>query len=301
MTFLSLSCCRISKNIPTTKDVEPLLEIDGDVRNFEVFLASRTPVLVARDVKTFLPCTVNLDPKLREIIAGACRPARPVHAPALLPVSPAPDPLRGGRPGGAPRPRPVLPLPAPACQSFRPCRARPSCAGSPLCPRLPLSAGRGARGRTLGRLRCAGAPLRAGAHPASGPQADALPTEPAKAQARMTSTNVPLFLWDPLPSRRPRCPGADQHRRPGVPPAALARSRPPGRVRLQPAPVRLLLGHLLQRPVRRRRGVAPAAQQLLQRAHGAAAPVLQPGEPAGGGPAGAGFLRLSFSFKLGRG
>lgn len=62
--------CRISKNIPTTKDVEPLLEIDGDIRNFEVFLSSRTPVLVARDVKTFLPCTVNLDPKLREIIAG---------------------------------------------------------------------------------------------------------------------------------------------------------------------------------------------------------------------------------------
>ncbi|XP_012582826.1 PREDICTED: kinase D-interacting substrate of 220 kDa [Condylura cristata] len=60
---------RISKNIPTTKDVEPLLEIDGDIRNFEVFLSSRTPVLVTRDVKTFLPCTVNLDPKLREIIA----------------------------------------------------------------------------------------------------------------------------------------------------------------------------------------------------------------------------------------
>lgn len=60
---------RVSKNIPTTKDVEPLLEIDGDIRNFEVFLSSRTPVLVARDVKTFLPCTVNLDPKLREIIA----------------------------------------------------------------------------------------------------------------------------------------------------------------------------------------------------------------------------------------
>uniref|UniRef100_A0A6I8QFL2 Kinase D-interacting substrate 220kDa n=1 Tax=Xenopus tropicalis TaxID=8364 RepID=A0A6I8QFL2_XENTR len=60
---------RISKNIPTTKDVEPLLEIDSDIRSFEVFLASRTPVLIARDVKTFLPCTVNLDPKLREIIA----------------------------------------------------------------------------------------------------------------------------------------------------------------------------------------------------------------------------------------
>uniref|UniRef100_A0A4W4F7W9 KAP NTPase domain-containing protein n=1 Tax=Electrophorus electricus TaxID=8005 RepID=A0A4W4F7W9_ELEEL len=60
---------RISKNIPTTKDVEPLLEIDGDVRSFEVFLSSRTPVLAARDIRTFLPCTVNLDPKLREIIA----------------------------------------------------------------------------------------------------------------------------------------------------------------------------------------------------------------------------------------
>ncbi|XP_031437039.1 kinase D-interacting substrate of 220 kDa B isoform X3 [Clupea harengus] len=60
---------RISKNIPTTKDVEPLLEIDGDARSFEVFLSSRTPILGARDIKTFLPCTINLDPKLREIIA----------------------------------------------------------------------------------------------------------------------------------------------------------------------------------------------------------------------------------------
>ncbi|XP_030626719.1 kinase D-interacting substrate of 220 kDa B-like [Chanos chanos] len=59
----------VSKSIPTTKDVEPLLEIDGDVRSFEVFLSSRTPVLAARDIRTFLPCTVNLDPKLREIIA----------------------------------------------------------------------------------------------------------------------------------------------------------------------------------------------------------------------------------------
>ncbi|XP_051511845.1 kinase D-interacting substrate of 220 kDa B isoform X7 [Myxocyprinus asiaticus] len=63
---------RISKNIPTTKDVEPLLEIDGDARSFEVFLSSRTPVLAARDIRTFLPCTVNLDPKLREIIADLC-------------------------------------------------------------------------------------------------------------------------------------------------------------------------------------------------------------------------------------
>lgn len=46
------------------------MEIDGDIRSFEVFLSSHTPVLTARDVEMFLACTVNLDPKLREIIAG---------------------------------------------------------------------------------------------------------------------------------------------------------------------------------------------------------------------------------------
>ncbi|XP_031703647.1 kinase D-interacting substrate of 220 kDa B isoform X1 [Anarrhichthys ocellatus] len=70
---------RISKNIPTTKDVEPLLEIDGDVRSFEVFLSSRTPVLAARDVEMFLPCTVNLDPKLREIIADVRAAREQMH------------------------------------------------------------------------------------------------------------------------------------------------------------------------------------------------------------------------------
>ncbi|XP_064783096.1 kinase D-interacting substrate of 220 kDa B-like [Oncorhynchus masou masou] len=70
---------RISKNIPTTKDVEPLLEIDGDIRSFEVFLSSRTPVLMARDVEMFLPCTVNLDPKLREIIADVRAAREQMH------------------------------------------------------------------------------------------------------------------------------------------------------------------------------------------------------------------------------
>ncbi|XP_062858384.1 kinase D-interacting substrate of 220 kDa B isoform X3 [Trichomycterus rosablanca] len=90
---------RISKNIPTTKDVEPLLEIDGDVRSFEVFVSSRTPVLATRDIRTFLPCTVNLDPKLREIIAdvraareqmnigGVTYPTLPLQDPAARPTS----------------------------------------------------------------------------------------------------------------------------------------------------------------------------------------------------------------------
>ncbi|XP_041827164.1 kinase D-interacting substrate of 220 kDa B isoform X2 [Melanotaenia boesemani] len=70
---------RISKNIPTTKDIEPLLEIDGDIRSFEVFLSSRTPVLTARDVEMFLPCTVNLDPKLREIITDVRAAREQMH------------------------------------------------------------------------------------------------------------------------------------------------------------------------------------------------------------------------------
>ncbi|XP_013208976.1 kinase D-interacting substrate of 220 kDa isoform X8 [Microtus ochrogaster] len=118
---------RISKNIPTTKDVEPLLEIDGDIRNFEVFLSSRTPVLVARDVKTFLPCTVNLDPKLREIIAdvraareqinigGLAYPPLPLHEAPARPPSGYSQPasvcsssasFNGPFPGGVVSPQP---------------------------------------------------------------------------------------------------------------------------------------------------------------------------------------------------
>ncbi|KAM8831907.1 kinase D-interacting substrate of 220 kDa B isoform 2-T2 [Spinachia spinachia] len=80
---------RVSKNIPTTKDVEPLLEIDGDIRGFEVFLSSRTPVLTSRDIRTFLPCTVNLDPKLREIIADV-RAAREQINMGGVPYPPVP-------------------------------------------------------------------------------------------------------------------------------------------------------------------------------------------------------------------
>uniref|UniRef100_A0AAV2K717 KAP NTPase domain-containing protein n=1 Tax=Knipowitschia caucasica TaxID=637954 RepID=A0AAV2K717_KNICA len=68
---------RVSKWVPSSKEVEPLLEIDADVRSLEVFLSSRQPPLTARDVRTFLPCTINLDPKLREIISDV-RAAREV-------------------------------------------------------------------------------------------------------------------------------------------------------------------------------------------------------------------------------
>lgn len=63
---------RILKNILIIKDVELLFEIDGDIRNFEVFLFLRILVFVVWDVKVFLLCIVNLDFKLWEIIVDVC-------------------------------------------------------------------------------------------------------------------------------------------------------------------------------------------------------------------------------------
>uniref|UniRef100_A0A8C5FJM4 Kinase D interacting substrate 220 n=1 Tax=Gadus morhua TaxID=8049 RepID=A0A8C5FJM4_GADMO len=117
---------RISKNIPTTKDVEPLLEIDGDSRSFEVFLSSRTPVLTARDVDTFLPCTVNLDPKLREIIADVRAAREQLHMsavpyPTLQEAPPRAAPHGYGPPPAACSPTgsfPVPPAPQPHSSYF---------------------------------------------------------------------------------------------------------------------------------------------------------------------------------------
>ncbi|XP_077413477.1 kinase D-interacting substrate of 220 kDa B isoform X3 [Vanacampus margaritifer] len=100
---------RLSKNIPTTKDVEPLLEIDGDIRSFEVFLSSRTPALTARDVEMFLPCTVNLDPKLREIIADVRAAREQMHVGGVTyPTMPLQE-------AAVPRPQPGYAQHAAAC------------------------------------------------------------------------------------------------------------------------------------------------------------------------------------------
>lgn len=62
---------KIVHKIPTSRDIEPLLEIDKDVRKMEVFLAStnrNSPLLNVGDLRKFLPCTINLDPYLRKLI-----------------------------------------------------------------------------------------------------------------------------------------------------------------------------------------------------------------------------------------
>lgn len=161
---------RVVKLVPQSKDVEPLLEIDGDVRSFEVFLSSRQPALTARDVRTFLPCTINLDPKLREVIsdvraareqmvaAGPTFDPRPTSIYSQVSLSPSAS-LCGiqhpyyNRPYFPPHhlyalPRPLLatpftcPLPpAPARSGYRPGLSRDLAGpGSVLAPPLLLSA-----------------------------------------------------------------------------------------------------------------------------------------------------------------
>ncbi|CAI9732185.1 kinase D-interacting substrate of 220 kDa-like [Octopus vulgaris] len=62
---------KVANKIPTSRDIDPLLEIDKDVRKLEVFLANSNrnqPILNVGDLKKFLPCTINLDPYLRKLI-----------------------------------------------------------------------------------------------------------------------------------------------------------------------------------------------------------------------------------------
>ena len=56
--------------IPVSKEEDPLLEIDRDARKLEVFLMSQKPSLSVGDLRTFLPCTINVDPYLRKLIRG---------------------------------------------------------------------------------------------------------------------------------------------------------------------------------------------------------------------------------------
>jgi ankyrin repeat-rich membrane spanning protein len=65
-----MSFFRVIPRIPLTREVEPLLEIDRNVKKFEVFLSSNNPTLSVADIKKFLPCCINIDPYLRKRIRG---------------------------------------------------------------------------------------------------------------------------------------------------------------------------------------------------------------------------------------
>jgi len=61
---------RVVHKIPVSKVIDPLLEIDRNPQKLEVFLTSCQPTLTIANIKTFLPCTINIDPYLRKLIRG---------------------------------------------------------------------------------------------------------------------------------------------------------------------------------------------------------------------------------------
>ncbi|KAL4230991.1 hypothetical protein ACF0H5_011364 [Mactra antiquata] len=70
---------KIEVQIPSSSDVEPLLEIDRNVRKLQAFLSSKSsasPMICIADLKKFLPCTINLDPYLRKLIRNAQQSAQ---------------------------------------------------------------------------------------------------------------------------------------------------------------------------------------------------------------------------------
>ncbi|KAK8734968.1 hypothetical protein OTU49_005752 [Cherax quadricarinatus] len=59
---------KIKNQVPVSKDMEPLLEMDKEEKKFEIFLSMHKSSLHVSDLKVFLPFTINLDPFIRKVI-----------------------------------------------------------------------------------------------------------------------------------------------------------------------------------------------------------------------------------------
>ncbi|KAG7155951.1 Kinase D-interacting substrate of 220 kDa B-like 1, partial [Homarus americanus] len=59
---------KIKSQVPVSKDIEPLLEMDKEEKKFEIFLSMHKSSLHISDLKVFLPFTINLDPFIRKVI-----------------------------------------------------------------------------------------------------------------------------------------------------------------------------------------------------------------------------------------
>lgn len=67
LTNSMCSCYRIKNQVPNSKEVEPLLEMDKEEKKFEIFLSMHKSSLHVSDLKVFLPFTINLDPFIRKV------------------------------------------------------------------------------------------------------------------------------------------------------------------------------------------------------------------------------------------
>ncbi|RZF42902.1 hypothetical protein LSTR_LSTR003618 [Laodelphax striatellus] len=59
---------KVRPQIPISKEVEPLLELDRDERKFDIFLSYHRSSLLVSDLRVFLPFTINLDPYIKKVI-----------------------------------------------------------------------------------------------------------------------------------------------------------------------------------------------------------------------------------------
>ncbi|XP_063845071.1 kinase D-interacting substrate of 220 kDa B-like isoform X8 [Scylla paramamosain] len=59
---------KIKNQVPISKDMDPLLEMDKEEKKFEIFLSMHKNSLHISDLKVFLPFTINLDPFIRKVI-----------------------------------------------------------------------------------------------------------------------------------------------------------------------------------------------------------------------------------------
>lgn len=59
---------KVREEIPASKEMEPLLELDRDERKLDVFLSFHRSSLLVADLRIFLPFTINLDPYIKKVI-----------------------------------------------------------------------------------------------------------------------------------------------------------------------------------------------------------------------------------------
>lgn len=59
---------KIRSSLPSHRDLEPLLDMDRDEKKLEAILALKKRTLTVRELKIFLPFSINLDPYIKKVI-----------------------------------------------------------------------------------------------------------------------------------------------------------------------------------------------------------------------------------------
>ncbi|XP_014273864.1 kinase D-interacting substrate of 220 kDa isoform X5 [Halyomorpha halys] len=97
---------KIREEIPVSKEMEPLLDLDRDERKLDVFLAYHRSSLLVADLRIFLPFTINLDPYIKKVIKDEKQNAEETLAMSTFGVSRVPPVPPGWETWATPTPAP---------------------------------------------------------------------------------------------------------------------------------------------------------------------------------------------------